>query len=201
MVQKSDTAKLFRDEGYEAQAQQWQEGWFAGMNDSLVDAAGTPQEGVLLLPADRGLPYVLAPNAKSAMAAATPAATGASSPARCPISGRHLAWCDRWYAQGGPGYRLRSLRHSGPGKPDQLGDRCLHNDYLKAIDPNVASDQMQAPATSSPARWLLKIIPDFDNSELSAFLAGQNSYAGFAEAAPSVNAKLMQDLTTPFSVR
>ena len=31
----------------------------------------------------------------------------------------------------------------------------------------------------------------FDDSELSAFLGGQNSYAGFAEAAPSVNAKLM----------
>jgi len=41
MVEKYiETAKLFRDEGYEAQAQQWQEGWFAGMNDSLVDANG-----------------------------------------------------------------------------------------------------------------------------------------------------------------
>ncbi len=37
-----------------------------------------------------------------------------------------------------------------------------------------------------------EIIPLFDDSELSAFLAGQNSYAGFAAAAPTVNAKLMQ---------
>jgi hypothetical protein len=36
-----------------------------------------------------------------------------------------------------------------------------------------------------------KIIPSFDNSDLSKFLGGQNSYAGFAAAAPSVNAKLM----------
>ena len=41
MVEKYvEIAKLFRDEGYEAQAGQWQEGWFAGMNDSLVDAEG-----------------------------------------------------------------------------------------------------------------------------------------------------------------
>ena len=55
MVQEYvDTAKLFRDEGYEAQATQWQEGWFAGMNDSLVDAEGNPKTGLQLLPAHLG---------------------------------------------------------------------------------------------------------------------------------------------------
>ena len=39
-----ETAKLFRDEGYEAQATQWQEGWFAGMNDSLADANGNAKK-------------------------------------------------------------------------------------------------------------------------------------------------------------
>jgi len=32
----------------------------------------------------------------------------------------------------------------------------------------------------------------FDESDLSKFLGGQNSYGGFAAAAPSVNARLMQ---------
>ena len=49
-----EIAKLFRDEGYEAQAQQWQEGWFAGMNDTLVDADGQLQADLLLLPAHLG---------------------------------------------------------------------------------------------------------------------------------------------------
>ena len=67
------------------------------------------------------------------------------------------------------------------------------NEYLKAIDPNVPADQQQAPGDFVSSQVVVeKIIPSFDNSELSAFLAGQNSYGGFAEAAPSVNAKLMQ---------
>ena len=36
-----------------------------------------------------------------------------------------------------------------------------------------------------------KIVDSFSDSELSAFLSGQNSYAGFAAAAPSVSAELM----------
>lgn len=39
-----DIAKLFRQNGYEAQTQQWSESWFAGMNDSLVDAKGNPKQ-------------------------------------------------------------------------------------------------------------------------------------------------------------
>ena len=66
------------------------------------------------------------------------------------------------------------------------------NESLKAIDPNVPADQAQAPGDFVSSQVVVeKIIPSFDDSELSAFLAGQNSYAGFAEAAPSVNAKLM----------
>src|SRR3990170_5490085 len=33
-------AKLMRDNGFESQATQWTEGWFAGMSDTLVDAQG-----------------------------------------------------------------------------------------------------------------------------------------------------------------
>ena len=59
------TAKLFRDNGYEARATQWQEGWFAGMNDTLVDAEGNPKQIFSYFLPTWGLPYVLAPHAKS----------------------------------------------------------------------------------------------------------------------------------------
>jgi hypothetical protein len=66
------------------------------------------------------------------------------------------------------------------------------NDYLKAIDPKVPADQQQAAGDFVSSQVVVdKITASFDNSELSAFLAGQNSYAGFAAAAPTVNAKLM----------
>jgi hypothetical protein len=135
MVEKYvETAKLFRDNGYEAQAQQWQEGWFAGMNDSLVDANGNPKQ------------------AKEFIQFAT-------------LDEENLKnWATGVYT----------------------------NDFLKAIDPDVAPDQMQAAGDFVSSQNVVEeIIPLFDDSELSAFLGGQNSYAGFAEAAPSVNAKLM----------
>ncbi len=51
---------------------------------------------------------------------------------------------------------------------------------------------MQAPGDFVSSQVVVEAITaSFDDSELSAFLAGQNSYAGFAAAAPSVNAKLM----------
>jgi len=55
------TAKTFRDNGYEAKATQWQEGWFAGMNDSLVGADGKPKKIFSYFLPTWGLPYVLAP--------------------------------------------------------------------------------------------------------------------------------------------
>ena len=36
------------------------------------------------------------------------------------------------------------------------------------------------------------ITSQFDDSEMSAYLGGQNSYAGFAAAAPDVSARLFQ---------
>ena len=66
------------------------------------------------------------------------------------------------------------------------------NEYLKAIDPNVAPDQKQAAGDFVSSQVVVeKITACFDNSDLGNFLGGQNSYGGFAAAAPSVNAKLM----------
>jgi hypothetical protein len=55
----------------------------------------------------------------------------------------------------------------------------------------VSDDQQQAAGDFVSSQVVVeKITASFDNSDLSKFLAGQNSYAGFAAAAPSVNAKL-----------
>ncbi len=67
------------------------------------------------------------------------------------------------------------------------------NEYLKAIDPNVPDDQAQAAGDFVSSQVVVdKITASFDASTLSEFLGGQNSYGGFAAAAPSVNARLMQ---------
>jgi len=195
MVEKYiETAKLFRDQGYEAQAQQWQEGWFAGMNDSLVDANGNAKQVFAYFLPTWGLPYVLAPNAKSADGAHDTSGDWGVITGPLPYQ-----WGGTWLGivKDSPNMDLAKefIRFSTLDQENltNWATGVYTNDYLKAIDPNVAPDQQQAPGDFVSSQVVVeKITSSFDNSDLSKFLAGQNSYAGFASAAPSVNAKLMQ---------
>ncbi len=189
-----ETAKSFRDNGYEAQAQQWQEGWFAGMNDSLKDAAGNPKQVFSYFLPTWGLPYVLAPNAKSADGTSDTSGDWGVITGPLPYQ-----WGGTWLGALKDGANMDLAKQFiefatlDQENLENWATGVYTNDFLKAIDPNVAPDQMQAPGDFVSSQVVVeKIIPSFDNSDLSKFLAGQNSYAGFAEAAPSVNAKLMQ---------
>jgi multiple sugar transport system substrate-binding protein len=188
------TAKIFRDKGYEARATQWQEGWFAGMNDTLVDADGAPKKIFSYFLPTWGLPYVLSPNATSADGASTTVGDWGVITGPLPYQ-----WGGTW---------LGVMKES---KNMELATEFIRfctldetnltnwatgvytNEYLKAIDPNVAADQAQAAGDFVSSKVVVdKITASFDKSTLSEFLGGQNSYGGFAAAAPSVNARLMQ---------
>jgi len=195
MVDKMvETAKTFRDNGYEARATQWQEGWFAGMNDTLVDADGAPKKIFSYFLPTWGLPYVLSPNATSADGASTTVGDWAVITGPLPYQ-----WGGTW---------LGVMKES---KNMELATEFIRfctldetnltnwatgvytNEYLKAIDPEVADDQAQAAGDFVSSKVVVdKITASFDKSTLSDFLGGQNSYGGFAAAAPSVNARLMQ---------
>ena len=188
-----DTAKLFRDEGYEAQATQWQEGWFAGMNDSLVDAKGDAKQVFSYFLPTWGLPYVLAPNAKSSDGSSDTSGDWGVITGPLPYQ-----WGGTWLGvlKDSPNMDLAKdfIRFATLDQENltNWATGVYTNEYLKAIDPQVPDSQMQAPGDFVSSQVVVeKIIPSFDDSELTTFLAGQNSYAGFAEAAPSVNAKLM----------
>ena len=189
-----ETAKLFRDEGYEAQATQWQEGWFAGMNDSLADANGNAKKVFSYFLPTWGLPYVLAPNAKAADGSSDTSGDWGVITGPLPYQ-----WGGTWLGVLKDSAKMELAKKFiefatlDEENLTNWATGIYTNDYLKAIDPNVPDDQMQAPGDFVSSKVVVdKIIPSFDDSELSAFLAGQNSYGGFAEAAPSVNAKLMQ---------
>ena len=194
MVEKYvEIAKIFRDEGYEAQAQQWQEGWFAGMNDTLVDAEGNSKQVFSYFLPTWGLPYVLAPNAASSDGSSDTSGDWGVISGPLPYQ-----WGGTWLGV------VKDSAHMDLAKDfvrfvtldeenlTNWATGVYTNDYLKAIDPAVPDDQQQAPGDFVSSQVVVdKIVASFDDSELSAFLAGENSYAGFAEAAPSVNAKLM----------
>lgn len=187
------TAKLFRDEGFEAQAAQWAEGWFAGMNDTLFDAEGNAKQIFSYFLPTWGLPYVLAPNAVAADGSSD--TTGDWAVIEGPLP---YQWGGTWIGV------LKDSPHQELAKefvrfatldPENLTNWATGvytNEYLKAIDPNVPDDQRQPAGDFVSSQVVVnEIIDSFDDSEMSAFLGGQNSYGGFAAAAPTVNAKLM----------
>lgn len=189
-----ETVKIFRDNGYEARATQWQEGWFAGMNDTLTDAAGNPKKIFSYFLPTWGLPYVLAPNAKSADGTSTTVGDWAVITGPLPYQ-----WGGTWLGVMKDSTKMdlakEFIRFCTLDEENltNWATGVYTNEYLKAIDPSVPEGQYQAAGDFVGSQVVVrKITSSFDDSEMSKFLGGQNSYGGFAEAAPSVSARLFQ---------
>ena len=189
-----ETAKLFRDEGYESQANQWSEGWFAGMSDSLVDAEGVPKQIFAYFLPTWGLPYVLAQNAAAADGSSDTSGDWALIEGPLPYQ-----WGGTWMGAMKDSENLdlaKDFVAFSTLDMDHLTNWATGvytNEYLKACDPEVADDRLQPPGDFVSSQVVVeKVFPEFDEGDLSAFLGGQNPYSAFGKAAPLVNAKLMQ---------
>jgi multiple sugar transport system substrate-binding protein len=186
-------AKLMRDEGYESGATQWSEGWFAGMNDTLKDAKGTPKKVFSYFLPTWGLPYVLSPNAKSKDGASD--TSGDWAMVNGPLS---YQWGGTWVGglDGSPNAELAKEFIKFVALDEEnltnWATGVYTNEYLKAIDPTTPDDQKQAAGDFVSSQLVVeKITASFDKSTLADFLGGENSYGAFAAAAPSVNGALM----------
>ena len=186
-------AKMMRDNGYESGATQWAEGWFAGMNDTLKDAKGTPKKVFSYFLPTWGLPYVLSPNATSKDGKST--TVGDWAMVNGPMS---YQWGGTWVGQ------MKSSPNAALAKEfikfvaldeenlTNWATGVYTNAYLKAIDPTTPDDQAQAAGDFVSSQLVVeKITSSFDNSTLAKFLGGENSYGAFAAAAPSVNGALL----------
>jgi multiple sugar transport system substrate-binding protein len=180
-------AKLMRESGYESQAQQWTEGWFAGMSDSLVGADGSPKRVFSYFLPTWGLPYVLIPNSGD---------TGGDwAMINGPLS---YQWGGTWVGamKDSPNLDLaKEFIEFVALNEENLTNWATGvytNEYLKAIDPNVPDDQAQAPGDFVSSQVVVeKITSTFDGSELYTWLGGQNNYQAFGAAAPKVNGSLL----------
>ncbi len=189
-----DIAKTFKENGYEAGAGQWSEGWFNGMKDALSDAEGNAIKIFCYFLPTWGLPYVLAPNAGDA----TKGDWG------CVSGPQAYQWGGTWIGV------MKNAKNPEVGKAFvqfcTLDETHLKNwatgvythDYLANIDPDLAGPAGDGAISQAAGDFICsqklveELIPTFDNSEMSAFLGGQNSYGGFAEAAPKCRADLFQ---------
>ena len=186
-------AKLMRDNGYESGATQWTEGWFAGMNDTLVDANGTPKKVFSYFLPTWGLPYVLSPNS-------VPATGGAGTGGDWGMINGPLSyqWGGTWVGalKGSPNSALAKEFVKFVALDEEnltnWATGVYTNAYLKAIDPTTPDDQAQAAGDFVSSQVVVeKITSSFDSSTLATFLGGENSYGAFGKAAPSVNGSLM----------
>lgn len=182
-----DFAKLMRDEGYESQAQQWSEGWFAGMSDTLVDAEGTPVRIFSYFLPTWGLPYVLQPN------------SGETGGDWALIDGPlPYQWGGTWVGAMADSPNLDLAKEFikfvalDEENLTSWATGAYTHDYLVGIDPEVPEDQAQAPGDFVSSQVVVeKITSSFDGSELYDWLGGQNNYAAFGAAAPNVNGALL----------
>jgi len=186
-------AKLMRDNGYESGATQWTEGWFAGMNDTLTDASGTPKKVFSYFLPTWGLPYVLSPNS-------TPKDGGAGTGGDWAMINGPLSyqWGGTWVGvlDGSPNFDLAKEFVKFVALDEEnltnWATGVYTNEYLKAIDPTTPDDQKQDAGDFVSSQLVVeKITSSFDKSTLATFLGGENSYGAFAKAAPSVNGALL----------
>lgn len=180
-------AKLMRENGYESQAQQWTEGWFAGMSDTLAGADGKSKKVFSYFLPTWGLPYVLIPNSGD---------TGGDwAMINGPLA---YQWGGTWVGamKDSPNLDLAKefIKFVALNEENltNWATGVYTNEYLKAIDPSVPNDQAQAPGDFVSSQVVVeKITSTFDGSELYNWLGGQNNYEAFGEAAPKVNGSLL----------
>ena len=184
-------AKLMRDNGYESQAQQWTEGWFAGMNDTLKGADGTPKKVFSYFLPTWGIPYVLIPNSKSD----TTNTGGDWAMINGPLP---YQWGGTWVGAMKDSKKLDLAKEFikfvalDEENLTNWATGVYTNAYLKAIDPATPEDQAQAPGDFVSSQVVVeKITNTFDGSDLYKWLGGQNNYKAFGEAAPKVNGSLL----------
>jgi ABC-type glycerol-3-phosphate transport system substrate-binding protein len=194
-----ETCKEFRQNGWEAQATQWGAGWFAGMNDSLRDASGNQKQVFCYFLPTWGLPYVLMPNSEAKTVDGEQVGTSTAGDWACINGPMPYYWGGTWMGI------LDEAKNAATAKDfiefctlneDTLKNWALGtytNEYLKKIDPTIGDTQGQGAGDFVSSQNVVEEIEhDFDDAKTSAFLNGQNSYIGFAKAAPGISLKLMQ---------
>lgn len=199
VIEMIKTAKEFRDNNWEAQAKQWEPGWFAGMNDSLADAKGNAKQIFCYFLPTWGLPYVLMPNSAPKTVDNSTVGQSTAGDWACINGPMPYYWGGTWLGvmdESKNPATAKSFIEFATLNEDTLKKWALGtytNDYLKKIDPKIGDSQAQGAGDFvCSAKVVKEISDDFDNAQTSAFLNGQNSYVGFAKAAPNISLKLMQ---------
>ncbi len=163
MISYMDMSKTLRDKGYEARAEQWQEGWFAGMKGTLKDESGKDVEVFSYLLPTWGLHYVLKTNAPDT------AGDWAMIPGPAPYQ-----WGGTWIGA------YKGTKNVTAAK-----------DFIKYLTSDDGFLEKWAKDKGDFVSNM-NVVDKIKDTFSEPFLGGQNHYAEFAEMAKTVNGKLIQ---------
>lgn len=158
-----DMSKLLHDKGYDGQATQWSEGWFAGMKGTLQDTKGNPLEVFSYLLPTWGLHYVLKTNAPDT----------AGDWAMCAGPANYY-WGGTWIAA-----------YKGTKNPNAAKEMIK---YLATDDTYLEDYAKKSGDTVGNINVQNKIKDTFSEP----YLGGQNHYAAFCEMAKGIDGSLCQ---------
>lgn len=185
VVELFENAKILGENGYEAKANPWSEGWKAGMSDSLVDAAG---------------------NAKQIFAYFLPT-WGVKPIGKNCSEENNTDWAvipgPLSYSAGGTWYSVPVNTEKADLAKDFISFVCFDeehqtnfatgvytNEYLKSIDDSIGDELVQNAGSFMSSQTVVDKIKDtFGANEL---LGGQIAYAGYADAALTISAEFVQ---------
>ena len=186
-----DFAYTLHNSGFDMGVPAWTEGWFAGISDTLFDAAGN-QVGVFayILPT-WGVSFVVMRNYYTEATNTF----GDWGLIRGPLS----------FQQGGSWLAVPAGAQNPQAGKDFIVFSCfdpiqsrflvegISNESLRAFDPDVRPGLVVGPGDFSSSGVINNMAaPYFDDTESYHFFSGQNSHAFFSEIAPYVSARLMQ---------
>ncbi len=158
-----EMAKIFYDEGLDGRTSQWAEGWYAGMNDTLVDEKGNPLEVMCYFLPTWGLHYVLKQDASKT--------SGDWAMCAGPAPYR---WGGTWIAA-----------YKGTKQPEAAKEMIR---YLATDDGFLEGMALASGDVVGNFNVQNKIKDNFSEP----YLGGQNHYAQFCEMSKTVDGSLTQ---------
>lgn len=193
-----DVAKTFRENGYESQATQWEDGWFNGMKDTLTDAEGNLQKVFGYFMPTWGLSYTLQQNCYVEDENKVQVSTTAGDWGLIP-GPMFYRWGGTWVGAmqdaANPETALKFVEFATLNEEHltNWATGVYTNEYLKAIDPSV-EDTLNQPAGDfvSSLKVVNAISDKIAETPATAFLNGQNPYPIFAAMAPKCSGAINQ---------
>jgi ABC-type glycerol-3-phosphate transport system substrate-binding protein len=187
-----DLSMYLRENDFEARAGAWSESWFAGMSDTLVDAAGNDRQIFSYMLPTWGLTFVIMNNYSTATTSTHGDWGIIPGPLPYQAGGTWMAVTrDAENAEAARAFiEFATLNEE---TLTNWATGVFTNEYLRGINPELPLTQAQGPGDFvSSNNVVQRIAASFATGPAADFIGGQNPYTAFQLVAPNISLRFMQ---------